>query len=277
MSTIQELLARRSLLREVSDSAALDAELLLRHCLQCSRAHLYTWPEREVPDAVAQRFLALLERRARGEPIAYLTGEREFWSLPLAVDASTLIPRPDTETLVEYALELLPDARAEVLDLGTGSGAIALALASERPGWSVLGVDANADAVALARRNADRLAIRNARFLQSDWFEAVPARRFDLIVSNPPYIDADDPHLAQGDVRFEPRAALVADRGGLGAIADISARAAGHLRRGGWLLFEHGWQQGAAVRELLVRHGFDKVATRRDAGGNERITGGCWS
>jgi len=277
MSTIQELLARRAALLAVSDSAALDTELLLCHCLQCTRTYLYTWPERIVPDAAAQQFQSLLARRAAGEPIAYLIGSREFWSLPLAVNASTLIPRPDTETLVEWALELIDATEAAVLDLGAGSGAIALALASEKPRWSVSGVDLNADAVALAQGNAENLKLANAHFLQSDWFSALGAQTFDLIVSNPPYIDAGDPHLQLGDVRFEPRGALVADRGGLGAIADIGAQAARYLRAGGWLLFEHGWGQGAAVRELLARNGFDKVETRRDAGGHERISGGCKS
>ena len=274
MSTIGELLAQRAQLAAVSDSAALDAELLLCHCLDCSRTYLYTWPEREVPEAAAQQFQQLLARRTRGEPIAHLTGIREFWSLPLAVNASTLIPRPDTETLVEIALAQIAVEEARALDLGSGTGAIALALASERPRWSVLGVDRSPDAVALARRNADNLGLQRVQFLCSDWFAQIAPGRFDLIVSNPPYIDARDPHLALGDVRFEPRSALVADRDGLGAIIDITSNAGARLNPGGWLLFEHGWDQAGAVRALLARHGFDNVDTWRDAGGRERISGG---
>lgn len=277
MSTIGELLALRSRIAAVSDTAALDAELLLAFCLGRERSYLYTWPEREVAAEVAQRFLDLLARRATGEPIAHLTGRREFWSLDLAVDASTLIPRPDTERLVELALELLPATPCEVLDLGTGTGAIALALASERPRWSLLGVDVAAEAVALATGNAARLGIDNAHFIQSDWFTAVPpAVRYALIVSNPPYIDADDPHLREGDVRFEPRRALVAADHGLADIAAIAAQAGAHLVSGGWLLFEHGADQAAAVRTLLAQRGFMEVATWCDWGGRERVTGGRW-
>lgn len=257
-----------------SDSAALDTELLLCHCLQKNRTYLYTWPEREVAADIEARFRALLQRRANGEPIAYLTGVREFWSLPLAVNASTLIPRPDTERLVEVALESCDLPTAAVLDLGTGSGAIALALAKERPQWRVLGVDVNDAAVALAQFNARELRIGNCEFAQSDWFENIPQRRFDLIVSNPPYIDADDPHLREGDVRFEPRRALVAEQNGVAAIAHIVECAPDYLRAGAWLLFEHGFEQAAAVRELLRRARFESVSTWNDFGNNERVTGG---
>jgi release factor glutamine methyltransferase len=276
MSTIRALLARRESLSVVSDSAALDTELLLCHCLNCARSYLYAWPEREVPAEVEQRFDALLRRRAAGEPVAYLIGRREFWSLPLAVDNSTLIPRPDTERVVEVALELLPSTALDALDLGTGTGAIALALGRERPRWNLLGVDIEPAAVALARRNAAALAIGNVAFLQSDWFAALAAAQFDLIVSNPPYLAAHDPHLQRGDLRFEPAAALIAAQDGLAAIAAIAAQAGAHLRSGGRLLFEHGWEQGEAVRAQLARHGFGDIATWRDWGGNERVSGGRW-
>jgi release factor glutamine methyltransferase len=276
-ATIRDLLALSRTLVD-SDSAALDTDILLAHCLQKDRAYLFAWPEREVEPPIEAEFRALLERRAAGEPIAYITGRREFWSLPLAVNPSTLIPRPDTERLVEIAQELVQQlvgqARARVLDLGTGSGAIALALARENPGWSLCGVDVEPAAVALARDNARALAIGNAEFLQSDWFAALPAQRFDTIVSNPPYIDADDPHLRSGDVRFEPRRALVADRNGLAAIASIIDGAPLFLRSGGWLLFEHGYQQGEAVRALLREAGFSEVRTWRDWADNERVSGG---
>jgi release factor glutamine methyltransferase len=278
MSTIGELLALRERIHAVSDSAALDAELLLAFCLGRERSHLYAWPEREVVAEAERRFRELLSRRAAGEPVAYLIGRREFWSLQLAVDDSTLIPRPDTERLVEVALELLPAAAAEVLDLGTGTGAIALALAVERPRWSLLGVDVDARAVALAIGNAERLGIDNARFLESDWFSALPAERcYALIVSNPPYIDAEDPHLRSGDVRFEPRRALVAAEHGLAAIAAIAAQAPAYLQRDGRLLFEHGAGQALAVRTLLAQRGFADIVTWRDWGGRERVTGGQWS
>lgn len=270
---VRDLLALSHTLVE-SDSATLDTEILLAHCLQKDRTYLYTWPERDVAQSVETEFRALLARRVAGEPIAYITGRREFWSLPLAVNPSTLIPRPDTERLVEVAQELIQTPRAHVLDLGTGSGAIALALARENPGWSLCGVDIEPTAVALACENACALAIDNAKFLQSDWFAALPAQRFDAIVSNPPYIDVDDPHLGEGDVRFEPRRALVADNHGLAAIEKIIGAAPFHLRADGWLLFEHGYQQADAVRDLLSQADFFEVQTWRDWAGNDRVSGG---
>lgn len=275
-ATIGELLALSGTLFE-SDSAALDAELLLAHCLGRDRAYLFAWPERAVDAGPQARYRELLARRAAGEPVAYLIGRREFWSLPLAVNPSTLIPRPDTERLVEVACELVVTPRARVLDLGTGTGAIALALAKENPGWSLCGVDIEPAAVALARDNARALAICNVEFFESDWFAALPAQRFDAIVSNPPYIDAGDPHLRSGDIRFEPHRALVADRNGLGAIAAIVVAAPDYLQAGGWLLFEHGFEQGASVRALLTDAGFDEVRTWRDWSGHERVSGGRWA
>lgn len=270
---VSELLATVDL--PGSDTPALDAELLLAFCLGRNRSYLRAFGERVVDAATEDQFRELLQRRAAGEPVAHLLGAREFWSLALDVDASTLIPRPDTERLVEIALELCDERSCTVLDLGTGTGAIALALASERPVWQVCGVDRAADAVALAQRNAQKLSLQRVEFMQSNWFAAIDTtRRFDLIVSNPPYIAADDPHLAQGDVRFEPRSALVADRNGLADIEQIVAQSPQWLHAGGWLLLEHGWQQAAEVRVLLQQHGFIDVQSWRDYGDNERVTGG---
>ncbi len=265
----------RSQLEAGSDSARLDAELLLAHVLQQGRTWLYTWSDRLLSAEQQQAANALLARRLAGQPVAYLLGERDFWSLSLNVNPSTLIPRPDTETLVEWALELPLPANSRVLDLGTGTGAIALALASEQPSWQVSGVDFNADAVALAQANAARNQLARVSFMQSDWYTAVSGD-FDLIVSNPPYIDEDDEHLAQGDVRFEPRSALVADNHGLSDLALIIDRAPGFLRANGWLLLEHGYQQADAVCELLRGRGFAEVSNRRDLGGQPRISGGRW-
>lgn len=274
--TILDLL-KRAQTAIAGDSARLDAELLLAFCLERNRSFLYAWPEKVVDDAVVHTFEALVQRRCNGEPIAYLTGTRDFWSLQLEVNPSTLIPRPETEKLVEIALQLhcgnLNRDRASVLDLGTGTGAIALALAKERISWRVLGVDINTDAVQLAQRNAEKNQIANARFAQSNWFAGV-AEAFDLIVANPPYIAADDPHLQQGDVRFEPARALVADDDGMAAIAVIAQSAPNYLAPGGWLLLEHGWEQGIAARATLSRNGFADVTTWCDDGGRDRVTGG---
>lgn len=260
-----------------SDSPAADVDCLLCAVLACSRTWLRTWPERTLTDEQCERLLRLAERREAGEPIAHLLGEREFWSLPLQVSAATLIPRPDTEVLVEQALARVPmDATGvRVLDLGTGTGAIALALKSERPGVDVWAVDRIAAACELARDNATRLAL-TIEVRCGSWFEPVLEERFTLIVSNPPYIDEQDPHLEQGDVRFEPRSALVAASAGLADLQHIVTQAPEHLLSGGWLLLEHGWQQGQAVRDLLLQRGFSSVATVRDYGDQERVTLGQW-
>ncbi|MBE0149056.1 peptide chain release factor N(5)-glutamine methyltransferase [Serratia sp. PL7] len=255
-----------------SDSAKRDAEILLGFVTGRARTYLLAFGETPLTAEQTEQLTVLLARRERGEPVAYLVGEREFWSLPLSVSPATLIPRPDTECLVELALERLPAAPCAILDLGTGTGAIALALASERPDCQLTGIDLQPEAVALAQHNAQKLAINNASFLQGSWFTPVAGQKFALIASNPPYIDQADPHLGQGDVRFEPGTALVAADQGLADLATIVQQAADYLEPQGWLLLEHGWQQGESVRTLLNTEGFIAVATHRDYGGNDRVT-----
>ncbi|MBF0676339.1 peptide chain release factor N(5)-glutamine methyltransferase [Pseudomonas sp.] len=274
MPTIETLLNAADL--PDSPSARLDAELLLAHVLGKPRSYLRTWPEKTPSEAQQQAFAELLQRRRTGEPVAYLLGRQGFWSLDLDVAPHTLIPRPDTELLVETALALLPATPLAALDLGTGTGAIALALASERPAWQVTGVDRIDEAVALAERNRQRLGLANVRFALSHWFSALQGRRYRLILSNPPYIAADDTHLSEGDIRFEPASALVAGQDGLDDIRLIIAQAPHFLEPGGWLLLEHGFDQAFAVRELLGAAGFAEVHSRRDLAGHERISLGCW-
>lgn len=274
MVTVRELLHSGADLP--SDSARRDSEILLCHSLGKSRTWLYTWPEHAVAPECAQRFNELLAQRRAGVPVAYLIGEREFWSLSLAVNSATLIPRPETETLVAWVLELVLPVDARVLDLGTGSGAIALAVAVERPLWQVTALDSSADALQVARANADTLGLQRVSLLQSDWFQGVAGQRFDALLANPPYIDGDDPHLARDDVRFEPRSALVAAQQGLADLRHLVAGAPAYLCSGGWLLLEHGFEQADAVRQMLAAAGFDNISTRRDVAGQERITGGQW-
>jgi release factor glutamine methyltransferase len=272
MATLGDLLARAAELAVVSTTPRLDLELLLCAATGCSRTLFYSRPETELTAAQEQSFAHLFARRASGEPMAYILGEREFWSLTLRVTPATLIPRPETELLVELALERVTAPRARVLDLGTGSGAIALALARERPQWQITGVDRSAAALAVAEANRAALALDNVRFRAGDWL-AGERERYHLIVANPPYVDPADPHLGQGDVRFEPRTALVAADRGLADLRAIAAAAPDHLLPGGWLLLEHGADQGAAVRALCAA-ALAEVQSWRDLAGHERVSGG---
>ncbi|EPS4513517.1 peptide chain release factor N(5)-glutamine methyltransferase [Klebsiella aerogenes] len=259
-----------------SDSPRRDAEILLGHVTGKARTWILAFDETVLTAEQLAELEALLARRANGEPMAHLVGQREFWSLPLFVSPATLIPRPDTECLVEQALVRLPQTACRILDLGTGTGAIALALASERADCKVTAVDFMPDAAALAARNAAHLALNNVTVLQSDWFSALKGQRFAMIVSNPPYIDETDPHLAEGDVRFEPRTALVAADQGLADLAHIIREGRQYLLPNAYMLLEHGWKQGEAVRALFNEAGYLDVETCRDYGDNERLTLGRW-
>ena len=248
--------------------------MLLCHLLEVDRAWLRTWPDATVEPEQLQRFEALLQARLQGSPIAYLTGSRGFWSLDLNVSPDTLIPRPETELIVEIALTLALPMRSSVLDLGTGTGAIALALASERQDWQLTAIDSQSGAVALAKQNCQRQGLSNVQIFQSDWFSGIASDStdFDLIVSNPPYIERDDPHLEQGDVRFEPSSALVSGADGLDDLRKIVSQSPDYLADGGWLLVEHGCEQGNAVRELFISAGFSEVVTQRDYNNLDRVT-----
>ncbi|MGH8163811.1 MAG: peptide chain release factor N(5)-glutamine methyltransferase [Rhodanobacteraceae bacterium] len=275
MSRVREVLARGAL-RLRGEDAWLEADLLLGHALGVSRAWLIAHADDDVHDDNRAAFDALIERRARGEPVAYLTGVRGFHGIELQVTPDVLIPRAETELLVELALQRIPrDQDCAIADLGTGSGAVALAIAKERPKARVLATDANDAALIVARRNATKLGLRNVEFAQGDWCAAFgDAREFDVIVANPPYIAVDDSHLSQGDLRFEPREALVSGSDGLDAIRIIVRGARPHLRDGGWLLFEHGYDQGDAARALLEQSVYTQVFTARDLENRERVSGG---
>lgn len=250
-----------------------EADLLLAHVLGCSRTWLFTHAQDELDADACAAFAALLERRERGEPVAYLTGARGFWRFDLQVGPATLIPRAETELLVELALARLPNVGPmRLADLGTGSGAIALALAFERPHAQVIATDMSGEALAIASSNARALSLHNIAFRQGDWFAALTGARFDLIASNPPYIADDDPHLAQGDLRFEPASALSSGIDGLDAIRLITAQAPAHLLPGGWLLIEHGFDQGAEVQALMRAAGLVGVETVRDIEQRDRVT-----
>lgn len=261
-------------LQAISTSARLDAEVLLAHAAGRSRAWLLARSRDPLDDTVALRFAALLAGRAQGQPVAYLTGVREFWSREFQVTPDVLIPRPETEHLVEAVLERLTAGEpCRIADLGTGSGIIAVTLGLERPAWRILGVDIDPAALVVARDNAAQLGAHNVTFLRSDWMDGIAAREhFDCIVANPPYIAPDDPHLDRGDIRFEPRHALVAADDGMDALRTIATQAAARLRPGGWLALEHGSEQGTAAASVLQDAGYVEITQCRDLAGHTRVT-----
>ncbi len=255
-----------------SPSARFDAEILMAHVLESSRSFLYANPELELPDNRSEAFRKLIKQRVTGQPVAYLTESGEFWSLPLKLNPAVLIPRPETELLVETALGKIPaDADWRIADLGTGSGAIALAIASERKKCEVHATDISPAAIEVARENASRLGFNHTHYYCGSWNEPLKGK-FHLLVSNPPYIDADDPHLKRGDLRFEPREALTPGLDGLSAIREISQLAQTVLVEGGWLMFEHGWDQGPATRCVMLDAGFTNIETLQDLQGHDRVT-----
>ena len=273
LQTVSAALAQAAARITVSATPRLDAELLLAAALGISRTQLRTWPDRQVSSAAAAGFDAMITRRAAGEPVAYLLGQQEFWSLPLRVTNATLVPRPETELLVEQALARMPrDVTVTAADIGTGSGAIALALAHERPHCQVVATDCSRAALDVATENAARLGVGNIRFVEGSWFEPLAGGRFAVIVSNPPYVAPDDPHLQQDGLRFEPPTALIAADNGLAGLRAIITTAPRHLEPGGWLLLEHGYRQGDAVRSLLAGRGYRGIETVNDGAGSERVT-----
>ncbi|MGY4674606.1 peptide chain release factor N(5)-glutamine methyltransferase [Ursidibacter arcticus] len=263
-------------------NAKVDANLLLQAVTKRSKSAIFAFSETVLNDVELKRLAELLTRRAKGEPMAYILGEKEFWSLPLKVSTATLIPRPDTERLVEIALEQAHKRadlhkNLQILDLGTGTGAIALALANELPNASIIGIDKQPDAVILAEQNRQQLALSNVKFFVSDWFQTLQNQQFDLIVSNPPYIDANDENLTKGDVRFEPLSALVAEQNGLADLQKIIENAPLYLHKNGVLVLEHGWQQASAVQALFKQYQWDNPQTAQDYGGNDRVTWAVWT
>ena len=264
---------------EGGESPSVDAKVILANILEKSQTFLFTWPDKTLDALQITHFENAIARRKKGEPVAYIVGRRDFWTLSLFTSPDTLIPRPDTEVLVEQVLNWAVESKREPLaicDLGTGTGAIALALASELPQAFVVGVDFQTGAVELATRNAEANGVTNARFLQSDWFSALTGQSFDVIVSNPPYIEEASPYLNEGDVRFEPKTALTSGVDGLHDIKHIISTSPMFLNKGGLLAFEHGFNQGRAVRDLLLAAGFSSVRTVKDYGENDRVTFGSW-
>ena len=277
MSTIKQALTegQHSLSALPDIAPKLESEILLAYVIHKPRSYLYTWPEKVLEAHQLTQFQSLVDRRCTGEPIAYITGQREFWGLPLKISPATLIPRPETERLVEIALQHIPEDEAwQIADLGTGSGALALAIASERPQCQVIATDISAEALRIAEQNRNDLQLSNVRFIQGRWFEPLNDIQFDLVVSNPPYVAENDPHLLEGDLRFEPQQALSSGPDGLEAIREILGSAKSYMKSGASLLLEHGYDQGNAVVSLFTQAGFEQVICHSDYAERERATVG---
>ena len=258
-----------------SPSANLDAQILLSHILNCNSAHLIAWPEKELNLQQLKSFQKLIKQRQQGSPVAHLTGQREFWSLNFKVNNTTLIPRPETETLIEFILDKFGEKNGlTVLDMGTGTGAIAITLANEKPDWIITATDISAAAIALAKENSTMLNTESIALLQSDWFTNIPQQTFDIIVSNPPYISTDDPHLTKGDVRFEPESALTSGKTGMDDIEHLCSQAKNYLAKDGWLIIEHGYNQKAVVADCFTRNEYKNISQQNDLAGHCRMTAG---
>jgi len=277
-NSIQALLEQASTqLAAISPTARLDAEILLSHCLDKNRSYLRAWPEKSLTTEQLSQFLTLIDQRQQGTPIAYLTGSREFWSRNFKVSQDVLIPRPDTELLIELSLSILPDNKScKIIDLGTGSGVLAITIAAERPLATVIATDISPKALQIAQSNAEQLNAGNIRLQQSNWFDSVADCDFDLVISNPPYITANDPHLQQGDVRFEPRSALISAENGLKDIRLLAEQARRHLKNSGYLMIEHGYNQQTEIQAIFKTLNYRHVATHQDLSGNPRVTSGLW-
>ena len=262
-------------LAESSPSAKIDAQVLLNHILQCNSAHLLAWPEKKLNEEQISSYQQLIQQRQQGLPVAYLTGLREFWSLNFSVNNSTLIPRPETETLIEFILEKFSGRESiKLLDMGTGTGAIAITIATEKPGWHIFASELSTDALKLARHNSNSHQTSNISFVQSNWFTNIKQSDFDIIVSNPPYIAHNDPHLLAGDVRFEPQSALSAGATGMDDIEHLCRHAKKHLKNNAWLIIEHGYNQKRLVSDCFAKNGFTQIDQKQDLSGHIRMTAG---
>ena len=275
MNISQAIADAKNQLHGFTDSVQADVEILLCHVLECSRTWLHTWPEKELTHAQITHFKTLINKRREHQPVAYLTGKRGFWSFELDVNESTLIPRPETELLVEIALEKIPpDSTMQILDLGTGSGAIALAIAHELPHCHVTAIEQSSAALKIAIKNSLSLNLKNITFIQGNWFEPVQGKRFDLIVSNPPYIAEHDKHLIQGDVQHEPITALASGKDGLNDIRHLISQASNHLNQNGWLILEHGYDQHKVIQQLFTQPGYHQIQQVNDLNGHVRVSMG---
>ena len=276
MMNIQQALQQAcQSLSETSSSAAIDAQVLLTHILQCNTAHLAAWPEKDLSEEQTSQYQLLVQQRKKGLPVAHLTGLREFWSLNFSVNNSTLIPRPETETLIEFILDKFSDREnIKLLDMGTGTGAIAITVATEKPGWNIFASELSADALKLARNNSNSHQTSNISFVQSNWFNNINDNDFDIIVSNPPYIANDDPHLLTGDVRFEPQSALSAGKAGMDDIEHLCLHAKNYLKKNAWLIVEHGYNQKRLVSDCFANNGYTQIEQKQDLSGHTRMTAG---